>query len=255
MSSRKCRSVLVNTLATFQRMMEVVLAGLARDGYHVYLDDVLVFGRMLEEHNHNLGQVLERIKRAGLKLKPKKCRIAQTSVEYLGHVVSAQGVQTDPKKVTAMEQYPAPSDLRSLRSFLGLASHYRRFVPGFAKVARPLYALLKKDVSFVWSSECQEAFDHLKQLLISSPVLRFPGFQRPFALETDASGVGLGAVLAQEQPDGTVHPIATRAGHYRSTSKITVSLSSKVSVWSGRQSTLNLTSTGTSTLCTRTMRC
>ena len=199
---------LVNAPATFQRFMELVLAGLARDVCHVYLDDVLVFGKTLEEHNHHLGQVFERIRQAGLRLKPKKCRIAQTSVEYLGHVVSADGVQTDPKKLSAVEQFPTPTEVKSLRSFLGLASYYRRFVPGFSSVAGPLYALTKKDVSFVWSSECQKAFAKLKELLVSSPVLRFPDFKQPFILETDASGSGLGAVLAQKEPDGTVHPIA-----------------------------------------------
>ena len=199
---------LVNAPATFQRLMEVALTGLARGGCHVYLDDVLVFGKSLEEHNRNLNQVLERIRAAGLRLKPKKCRIAQLTVEYLGHVVSAQGVQTDPKKLQAMAQYPTPTDVKSLRSFLGLTSYYRRFVPAFSRVASPLYALTKKDVSFIWGPECQQAFERLKELLRTPPVLRFPDFTCPFILETDASGTGLGAVLAQEQPDGAVHPIA-----------------------------------------------
>ena len=174
----------------------------------MYLDDVLVFGKMLEEHNQNLREVLDWIRRAGLRLKPKKCSIAQTSVEYLGHVVSAEGVQTDTKKLLAVQGYPIPRDVHSLRSFLGLASYYRRFVPGFSKIASPLHALMKKNVDFVWTSECQTAFTTLRQLLAVAPVLRFPNFERPFILETDASGSGLGAVLAQEQSDGTIHPIA-----------------------------------------------
>ena len=97
---------LVNAPATFQRLMEAVLTGLARGVCHVYLDDVLVFERTLEEHNRHLGQVLRRIRTAGLRLKPNKCRIAQLSVEYLGHVISAEGTQTDPKKVQAVAQYP-----------------------------------------------------------------------------------------------------------------------------------------------------
>ena len=152
--------------------------------------------------------MLDRVRVAGLRLKPKKCSIAQLSVEYLGHVVSAEGVQTDPKKLQAVAQYPTPTDLKSLRSFLGLTSYYRRFVPGFSKVANPLYTLTKKDVSFIWNPECQQAFEQLKELLRTSPVLCFPNFTRPFILETDASGTGLGAVLAQQQPDGTIHPIA-----------------------------------------------
>ena len=107
-----------------------------------------------------------------------------------------------------MRAYPVPNDVKSLRSFLGLASYYRRFVPGFAKVAGPLHALTKKDSPFIWGPECQAAFAELKQLLTSSPVLAFPDFTRGFILETDASGAGLGAVLAQEQSDGSVRPIA-----------------------------------------------
>ena len=120
---------LVNAPATFQRLMEVVLSGLVRRVCVVYLDDVLIFGRTVEEHNTNLTQVLERLRRAGLRLKPKKCRFALTEVEYLGHVVSARGIQTDPKKVEAVEHFPTPHNVKSLRSFLGLASYYRKFVP------------------------------------------------------------------------------------------------------------------------------
>ena len=170
---------LVNAPATFQRLMEAVLSGLARGVCQVYLDDVLVFWKTLEEHNRHLELMFERIRKAGLRLKPKKCRIAQLSVEYLGHIVSAAGIETDPKKVEAVAQYPTPTDLKSLCSFLGLTSYYRRFVPGFLKIASPLYALTKKDVSFVWGPECQRAFQQLKGLLRTSPVLRFPDFSRP----------------------------------------------------------------------------
>ena len=169
---------LVNAPATFQRLMEVVLTGLARGVCHVYLDDVLVFGRTLEEHNRNLGLVLDRIRVAGLRLKPKKCCIAHQSVEYLGHVVSAAGIQTDSKKVEAVAQYPEPADVKSLRSFLGITSYYRRFIPGFSKIANPLYALLKKDADFAWSIKCRQAFNRLKELLQTAPVLCFPDFSR-----------------------------------------------------------------------------
>ena len=205
---RKMPFSLVNAPDTFQRLMEVILSGVTRDGCQVYLDDVLVFGKTLCEHNTNLQRVLDRITEAGLKLKPRKCHFAQTAVEYLGHVVSEKGVQTDPRKIAAVEKYPTPRDLRTLRSFLGLTSYYRRFVPGFSKVAGPLHALTKKDVDYVWSPECEKAFQQLKELLTTAPLLSFPDFSRPFILETDASGAGLCAVLAQKQPDGTVHPIA-----------------------------------------------
>ena len=199
---------LANAPATFQRLMEVVLVGLAQTTCVVYLDDILVFGRDMKEHNANLELVLERLRRAGLRLKPTKCHLAREQVEYLGHIVSAKGVQTDPKKLEAVERYPRPTDVKTLRSFVGLASYYRRFIPKFATVAHPLHFLTKKDAPFVWTSQCQVAFENLKKLLTSSPVLAFPQFDRPFILETDASGTGLGAVLAQKQDDGKTRPIA-----------------------------------------------
>ena len=205
---RKMPFGLVNAPATFQRLMEVVLSGLARDSCHVYLDDVLVLGRTLEEHNANLTKVLSRLREAGLRLKPKKCEFAQESVRYLGHVVSAQGVQADPEKLRAVSHYSPPTDVKSLRSFLGLASYYRRFVPGFSRTAAPLHALTRNGIPYIWTPDCQQAFEKLKELLTSAPLLKYPDFTKPFILETDASGDGLGAVLAQRQEDGLVRPIA-----------------------------------------------
>ena len=199
---------LVNAPATFQRLVELVLAGLARSSCLVYLDDVLVIGSTLEEHNQNLEKVLERIRQAGLRLKLKNCKFARTSVVYLGHVVTEDGIKTNPQKIEAVRAYPVPSNAKALRSFLGLASYYRRFVPGFSKVAGPLHALTKKDALFIWGPDCRTSFETLKQLLTASPVLAVPDFSRRFLLETDASGAGLGAVLAQEQSDGTKRPIA-----------------------------------------------
>ena len=144
---RKMPFGLVNAPATFQHLMEVVLTGLARGSCHVYLDDVLVLGKTLEEHLTNLTKVFSRIRGAGLRLKPKMCDFAQESVEYLGHVVSAEGIQTDPEKLRAVNRYPTPTDVKPLRSFLGLASYYRCFVPGLSKIAAPLNALTRKDVA------------------------------------------------------------------------------------------------------------
>ena len=199
---------LVNAPATFQRLMEVVLSGLARDGCMVYLDDILVFGRTLGEHNDNLAKVFQRLRSAGLTLKPKKCKFVQTEVCYLGHVVSAEGVRTDPSKLQAILEFPVPDNVKALRSFLGLASYYRRFIPQFSKIAGPLFNLTKKNSLFAWTSLCQETFDRLRKLLTSALVLVYPDFRVPFILETDASISGLGAVLAQKQADGLVRPIA-----------------------------------------------
>jgi len=199
---------LCNAPATFQRLMETVLAGLTRKKCVVYLDDILVMGSSFEEHLDNLTEVLQRLRQAGLRLKPTKCHLAKKSVMYLGYVVSHDGITTDPEKVKSVRNFPTPSSIKQLRSFLGLASYYRRFINGFSKVAAPLFALTRKDAMFVWNDKCHGAFVQLKELLTSAPVLVFPDFQREFVLETDASGLGLGAVLAQEQKSGHTAPIA-----------------------------------------------
>ena len=134
--------------------------------------------------------------------------MVKRSVEYLGYVVTSEGIAADPKKVTAVCDFPELKDLKTLRSFVGLASYYRRFIPSLSKVAAPLFELTKKDTPFHWSASCQVAFKSLKEALTNAPVLAFPRFGDGYLLETDASGVGLGAVLAQKQDDGTTRPIA-----------------------------------------------
>ena len=199
---------LTNAPATFQRLMEGVLHGLTGKCCLVYIDDIVIMGETFEEHLVNLRAVLERLGQAKLKLKLKKCRFAEAEVEYLGHVVSSKGLATDPRKVESVKNFPRPQDLRSVRSFLGLASYYRRFIPCFSSIASPLYQLTKKDAPFDWTASCEQSFEQLKQRLIEAPVLVFPNFEKEFLLETDASGKVLGAVLAQEQSDGSVYPIA-----------------------------------------------
>ena len=129
-------------------------------------------------------------------------------VEYLGYHVSGEGISADPAKIRAVQEFPRPRDLKQVRSFLGLASYYRHFIPLFSRVAGPLCALTRKDVPFEWSSACEDAFMQLKALLTRAPILAIPNFSRDFHLETDASGLGLGAVLMQEQDDGTMKPLA-----------------------------------------------
>ena len=194
--------------ATFQRLMESVLAKIAREKCLVYLDDVLVMGSTLEEHLSNLREVLTRLAEAGLKLKPSKCKLVHKKVEYLGYVVSSSGIAADPKKIYAVENFPRSTDLKSLRSFLGLTSYYRRFIPNYSIIAQPMYKLTHKDVQYQWCGRCEEAFTRLKQALTNAPVLAYPCFEDSFLLETDASGEGLGAVLSQRQNDKTIRPIA-----------------------------------------------
>ena len=201
---------LCNAPATFQRLMQTVLAGLEWESCFVYIDDILVASTTFDEHLVHLRQVLERLRRANLRLKPSKCSFLRDEVLYLGYVISKDGMKPDPARTSQVENFPTPKDVTPVRQFIGLASYYRRFIPGFAKVASALHALTKKNATFTWTDECETAFSHLKRLLVTAPVLAFPQFgpDKSFILETDASLCGLGAVLSQEQSDGMLHPIA-----------------------------------------------
>ena len=201
---------LCNAPATFQRLMQVVLAGLEWKSCFVYIDDILVASKTFNEHLSDLRQVFTRLRQANLRLKPKKCSLLHDKVCYLGHVISKQGIKPDPQKTEKIRMYPTPTDVTRVRQFLGLASYYRRFVPGFAWIASPLHALTKKGVPFCWTTACEAAFCQLKELLCQAPVLAYPQFgpDKNFVLETDASGAGLGAVLSQKQADGYLHPVA-----------------------------------------------
>ena len=156
---------LCNAAATFQRLMECVLAGLQWTTCLLYLDDIMVFSPNFQVHLQPLEEVFTRIKTAGLKLNPSKCHLFQKQVEYLGHLVSAEGISTDPAKVKAVSDWPCPKSLRELRSFLGFCSYYRRFIANFADIAIPLYKLLEKNTKYLWSHNCDMAFQSMKQAL------------------------------------------------------------------------------------------
>lgn len=190
---------LCNAPATFERLMEHVLRGLNWRTCLVYLDDIIVLGRTFNEHLKNLQQVLQTIKAAGLKLNASKCSLFKNEVNYLGHIVSRQGVRTDPIKLAAVEEWRTPRNIHELRSFLGLCSYYRRFVPNFADVARSLHRLTEKTQPFNWAKEHEDAFVQLKKKLCSSPILAYPRAGDLFILDTDASNTGIGAVLSQNQ--------------------------------------------------------
>ncbi len=190
---------LMNAPSQFQRLMDLVLAGLLWDVCLAYLDDVIVFSRDFDQHLERLAAVLDRLVKANLKLKPSKCQLFQQEVRFLGHVISANGIATDPDKVKVVEEWPRPRNLHEVRSFLGLASYYRRFVAQFAEVARPLHLLTNKGQPFIWGDAQEEAFQSLKQRLTSAPILASPVDEAGYVLDTDASLVGLGAVLHQWQ--------------------------------------------------------
>ncbi|CAI5671513.1 unnamed protein product [Oreochromis niloticus] len=188
---------LCNAPATFERLMERVLKDIPRARCVVYLDDLLTHARDFEQAVANLREVLTAIRRAGLKLNPAKCNLLARQVKFLGHVVSEKGVATDPEKVVAVGDWPPPSNVAELRSSLGLASYYRRFVKDFATVASPLHQLTNKGQRFGWTEDCAAAFEQLKTALVSARVLAYPDPSQPFLLDTDASNVGVGAVLSQ----------------------------------------------------------
>ncbi|GFV15944.1 retrovirus-related Pol polyprotein from transposon 17.6 [Trichonephila clavipes] len=155
-------------------------------------------GRTFEEHLQNIRKVLSKLRDANLKLNPSKCKFFQKEVNYLGHIISAEGVRTDPEKVSAVKNWKRPENLRELRSFLGLCTYYRKFVKGFSNIARPLHKLTESKQKFQWTKECEDSFLQLKEALTSSPILIYPQPDKPFILDTDASNESVGAVLSQE---------------------------------------------------------
>ena len=185
---------LCNTPATFQRLIECVLPGLHWKSCLVYLDDVIIVGRTVQEHLNNMREVFQRLQEAGLKLKPLKCFLFQEEVHFLGHIVSQKGIATNPE---AVKNWPTPRNSREVQQFLGLCNYYRRFIQSYASVAKPLYQLTEKNKEFRWTESCEEAFTELKNKLATAPVLAFPYFSKEFILDTDASNVGIDAVLSQ----------------------------------------------------------
>ena len=190
---------LTNAPAAFQRLMDCVLAGLRGEQCLIYLDDIVVFSKTFQEHIVRLTNVFQALRQAGPTLKLSKCNFAQREVKYLGHIVSAAGVRPDPTKIEAVSTYPVPNNVKELRQFLGLANYYRRFVADYSNVAALLHRLLTKENGFHWDSNCQNAFEELKNRLVSPPILAFPDFKEKFVLYTDASDSAIGAVLSQIQ--------------------------------------------------------
>ena len=190
---------LCNAPATFQRLMDLTLSGMLWTECLVYLDDVVIFGRTFGDHLKNLDSVLRRLRGVNLKAKPSKCAFFRKQVLYLGHIISHDGVATDPSKTQKIAGWPTPKNIPELQKFLGLASYYRRFIRNFAEIAKPLYRLTERGRKYNWTAECDTAFAVLKLRLCSTPVLAFPDFSLPFILDTDASQSGIGAVLSQEQ--------------------------------------------------------
>lgn len=198
---------LKNAAASFQRMMEHVLRELKGKCCLVYIDDVVGYSENEEKHLKHLDQVFSCLANAGLTLNLQKCNFFQTSLTFLGHLVSGEGVKTDPSKVFAVREFPVPQSLKDVQRFLGLAGWYHRFIPNFSDKAAPLHALKQKKSTWSWTKECQKAFDTIKHDLINAPVLVSPDLTKIFRVQTDASEVGLGAVLTQDS-EGEEHVVA-----------------------------------------------
>lgn len=188
---------LKNSGRTFQRLMNMVLSGLIGEDCFVYLDDIVVYGKNLLDHNEKMSRVLERLKHFNLKLQPEKCKFLRKEVIYLGHLITGNGIKPDPAKISCVENYPKLKTGKDVKSFLGLVGYYRRFIDNFATIAKPLTQLLRKNVPFNWSTKCQEAFDKLKEILVSPTILQYPDFEKEFIITTDSSGYAISAILSQ----------------------------------------------------------
>jgi hypothetical protein len=164
----------------------------------VFIDNILIYSRSMEEHEEYLRIVLQHLRDHQLYAKFNKCEFWIKEVPFLGHVVSPEGIAVDPSKVKEVLEWKPPTTVFEVRSFLGLAGYYRRFIPNFSKIAKPITELLKKGNKYLWSETCDEAFKHLKRLLTTSHVLAQLDTTKPFDVYCDASGMGLGGVLMQE---------------------------------------------------------
>ena len=193
---------LMNAPATFQRLMDIVLAGLKWQCCLVYIDDVVIYSPTFEQHLVDLEKVFQALREANLTLKATKCCFCRKEMRYLGHVITQDGIKPDPTLIKAVSDFPRPQTIKDVQSFLGLSGYYRRFIKNYAKIAEPFYKQLRqlKDRNYHlnWNNECTIAFETLKKKLTSDPIMSTPNFNEPFILELDACDHGLGAVLAQE---------------------------------------------------------
>ena len=198
---------LKNAPATFQRLMDTVLSGLKWKGLLVYMDDIIIYSATPQEHLVTLADTLERLANAGLKINPMKTTLVRQEVNYLGHVISAQGISPNPDKVAAIRSLKPPTSIREVRMFLGLTGYFRKFVEAYATLAEPLYALTKKHAVFQWTEQHQAGFDLLKQQLCTAPILAYPRRDRKSIVDCDASDIAAGAVLLQVDESGNEYVI------------------------------------------------
>ena len=209
---------LSNAPSTFQRLMDNVLRNLTWKYCLVYLDDVIIFSKDFDSHLIRLEEILIRFKEANLKLKPSKCKFLMEKVNYLGFLITREGVKPDPAKIRAIVDIEKLSNRDEVKRFLGMMSYYRRFIRGFGTTATCLFELTKPSTEFKWSKETNDAFLLLKKQLVNAPILIYPDFTRDFEIYTDASGVALGAVLVQRK-DELLHPVSFASRQLNSAEK------------------------------------
>ena len=189
---------LTNAPATFQATMNAIFRPLIGKCVLVYLDDILVYSKTPEEHAQHLQQVLQVLAENKLYAKLAKCRINMPNTAFLGHIVGKDNIQPDPAKISIVADWPTPTNISELRSFLGLTNYFRRFVQGYSKIAAPLFQLLSTKAQWNWTATCTEAFEGLKHALTHAPVLGIPDLNKPFEVVCDASDSAIGAILIQD---------------------------------------------------------
>ena len=216
----RCPFGLSQAPAYFQRLIHEVLKGITFA--FGYLDDILIFSPDNKTHLEHLELVFQRLREADLKLKASKCNFFKKHIQYLGHLVSGEGIEPLPEKLEAVRKMPPPTTPKEVRQFLGLVGYYRKFVPKFADIARPLTNLTKQDIPYEWTTRCQEAFEFLKEMLLKEPILKYPDPSKPYTLFTDASKFAWACVLTQEYEhefDGKkrkiLHPITYMSGLFK----------------------------------------
>ena len=193
---------LKNSPSTFERVIEHVFTEELWNSILVYLDDIIIYSRTLEEHLQHIEVALKKLKEAQLKANPEKCDFAETEISFLGHIITTDGIKPNQENSKTVREFPVPKNAKQVRSYLGLCSYYRRFIKNFSTIAAPLYRLTKIGVTFKWDNECNEAFNTLKDRLITEPIMALPDFNKRFHLQTDASNTGVGYTLSQKY-DGT----------------------------------------------------
>src|ERR1700686_4656636 len=193
---------LTNAPATFMNLMQSVFSKYLDEFVIIFLDDILVYSKSFDEHLKHLECVLQTLRQHKLYAKSSKCEFSKNELSFLGHVINSDGIKMEPSKVDAVSKWPQPKNVHDIRSFLGLAGYYRRFVKDFSKIASPLTELLHKSKKFQWTDEQEQAFQTLKVAVSSAPVLIVPDPKLAYTVLTDASGYAIGAALCQDHGNG-----------------------------------------------------